>query len=290
MSVVKLRRAGFTLIELLVVIAIIGILASILLPVLSRAKMRAVAASCMSNNKQLCLAWLMYAGDNSDNLAINSDPHISNFYLGTPTWVTGTIDWTTGQENTNTSYLTDSTHSLLGTYLGGSVQVFACPAANYLTPAQKALGWSQRIRSVAMNGAVGDGHKYLEPAKPFSWTSWYYARKMSDFHTPGPSAVWVFSDEHPDSIDDALMYTASYPVTSFTELPGSQHGGACGMAFADGHALIHRWQGSVATVPVNYWNGASRCPTGPLPAGRQQVDCSISDPDMLFLAAHTPLN
>jgi prepilin-type processing-associated H-X9-DG protein len=86
------------------------------------------------------------------------------------------------------------------------------------------------------------------------------------------------------------MYTASYPVTSFTELPGSQHGGACGMAFADGHALIHRWQGSVATVPVNYWNGASRCPTGPLPAGRQQVDCSISDPDMLFLAAHTPQN
>src|ERR1700723_3212776 len=117
MSVVKLRRAGFTLIELLVVIAIIGILASILLPVLSRAKMRAVAASCMSNNKQLCLAWLMYAGDNSDNLAINSDPHISNFYLGTPTWVTGTIDWTTGQENTNTTHLIDSAHSLLGTCL-----------------------------------------------------------------------------------------------------------------------------------------------------------------------------
>jgi prepilin-type N-terminal cleavage/methylation domain-containing protein/prepilin-type processing-associated H-X9-DG protein len=288
----KMRRAGFTLIELLVVIAIIGILASILLPVLSAAKNRAQAASCMNNHKQLALAWLMYAGDNNDNLAINSDPHppFGNGYQGTPSWITGTIDWTTGQENTNTSYLIGNTLSLLGNYLGGQVRVFACPAASYLTPAQRAMGWTQRIRSVAMNGAVGNGHKYQEPGNPFGWTSWYYARKSTDFHSPGPSAVWVFTDEHPDSVDDALLYDANYPVTSFTELPGNQHGGACGMSFADGHALIHRWLGPVANVPVKYWNGASRCPQGALPDGRQRVDCAINDPDMLYLAAHTPQN
>jgi prepilin-type processing-associated H-X9-DG protein len=240
----------------------------------------------MSNHKQLCLAWIMYSGDFSDHLAINSDPHVFSTTVfphtgGSQSWITGSLDWTTGAFNIDTSYLVDDIHSLLGSYLGRQAKVFACPAAQFVSPPERAQGWSQRSRSVAMDGAVGDGDKYEEPGNPFGWSAWYIARKFSDFHTPGPSDVWVFSDEHPDSIDDALMYTASYPVTSFTELPGSQHGGACGMAFADGHSLIHKWQGPIATVPVAYING---------PPSRQQVTCSISDPDMLFLAQHTPQN
>jgi prepilin-type N-terminal cleavage/methylation domain-containing protein/prepilin-type processing-associated H-X9-DG protein len=294
----KNRRAGFTLIELLVVIAIIAILAAMLLPALNRAKLRAVAAQCMSNNKQLDLAWLMYAGDNSDHLAINCDTRVKNsyLYLNSPSWITcNAFDWSAGQQNTNLLYLNDDRFSLLGLMLGRSAKVMQCPAANFRSPAQAKAGWSARSHSVVMNGAVGDGYKYgVDPVSwtgaPFGWPSFYFAKKSTDFHNPGPSDVWVFADEHPDSLDDNVFYCANFAIGKLTEIPGSQHGGACGIAFADGHAEIHKWQGPIANVAVSYWNGASSPPLGALPNGRQQVPCSLNDPDMLYLAAHTPIN
>src|SRR5260370_25985402 len=66
------RRAAFTLIELLVVIAIIGVLAALLLSALSQAKSRAQTTVCLNNQKQLQLAWLMYADENEDQLPDNT--------------------------------------------------------------------------------------------------------------------------------------------------------------------------------------------------------------------------
>jgi prepilin-type N-terminal cleavage/methylation domain-containing protein len=111
MTKIKTARTAFTLIELLVVIAIIAILAALLLPALAKAKEKARAVTCMNNTKQLCLAWIMYAGDNNDRLVFNTDWVMP--FNGSPSWVSGLMDWSLSNENTNTRNLTEPTLSLM---------------------------------------------------------------------------------------------------------------------------------------------------------------------------------
>jgi len=112
----------------------------------------------------------------------------------------------------------------------------------------------------------------------------YDAKKLTDMHSPGPSDCWVYMDEHPDSDDDATMYVDPQWAVNGTstepsiELPGSMHGKASGMVFADGHSEVHAWKDGRTIPPVKY------DVDDPSPGALSQ------DQDYVWWGQHTPQN
>ncbi|MBC8002371.1 MAG: prepilin-type N-terminal cleavage/methylation domain-containing protein [Opitutaceae bacterium] len=235
---------GFTLIELLVVLTVIAILSSLLLPVLSRSKGQAQGLVSLNNTRQLALAWQMYADDNSGRLAYN---------LGGPNrgaiaaksranWVNNNLTWELDSDNTNTATLVEAG---LGSYVAMGAKVYRCPQDTALSSVQRKAGWSSRVRSYSMNAMVGDAGELTTGGFNLNNPSYRQFFKMTSI--PAPTEIFVFVEEHADSINDGYFLNKVYS-REWIDLPTSHHNGAGVFSFADGHCEVHRWRSPTTIV------------------------------------------
>jgi prepilin-type N-terminal cleavage/methylation domain-containing protein/prepilin-type processing-associated H-X9-DG protein len=194
-------QTAFTLIELLVVIAVIAILAALLLPALASAKAKAQGIKCISNVKQLQLAWQLYADDNESHLVPNGG------------WCAGNYTQPPGPDNTNLSLLGNS---LLGKYAANTA-IYKCPSDK-----------SVNVRSYAMNNHM-NGPCFDNAGVVF----------RQDATITRPSQFFVFIDEDISTINDSLFRVDM--SSNIQDKPASYHNRRGSLSFADGHAESRHW-------------------------------------------------
>jgi len=272
---------GFTLIELLVVIAIIAILAAMLLPALTKAKLKAQGVYCMNNHRQLSLAWRMYTEDNREQLLYAS----SDTTAWKPgVWVSGGLDFNPANAS-NWDPNVDIYKSPMWPYCGKNLNIWKCPAdSSYVivNGEQK-----PRIRTMVMNIFLGGFYGSMPSS--FGVSSFLLYKNSSDLNKPGPTKVFVFLDEREDAINWGNFYTVmkGFPTATapangaqyaLADLPGAYHGKACGFSFADGHSEIKKWRDDRTTPPLKKqaltFDGSTEIP-------------SPRNPDVAWLQEHT---
>ena len=256
---------AFSLIELLVVIAMVAIIAGLLLPSLASSRAKAQAVECMSHQRQLQIAWTLYADDHRSELVPNWGNASAGRDEACPSWVAGWMDYTSSQDNTNTAYLVRPgsgdrpSGALLGPY-AQSPKLYRCPADRSWVEINGAR--HARVRSVSMN--MYTGANWLGPLAQQGIDAGYFIyRKLSDFVVLPPSNAWVLVDEHEDSINGGgfvVDVIRRGPAAQVWDVPASYHGGAGAFSFADGHAEIRKWRDARTLRPVSRQTVSNRTP------------------------------
>jgi prepilin-type N-terminal cleavage/methylation domain-containing protein/prepilin-type processing-associated H-X9-DG protein len=274
------KKQAFTLIELLVVIAIIAILAAMLLPALSKAKVKAQATHCMNNSRQLMMAWMQYYSDNDDRLVNNYGQPFSGLEEKNQTyqsWANNIMGWGAtdmfGNRMDKTDGITEAPFYKYSSGLG----IYKCPADRFVSPKQATAGIAARPRSYSMNGFFGVYDPGVpSPAGNNNYPT--YRQFLKAGSIPNPATLFVTCDEHPDSINDGFLQANPHTdvaPSKWDDLPATYHDGACGFAFADGHSEIHKFRSRVCTIlPVTY---------GTLPSPSLTSDTAAVD-DALWVA------
>lgn len=208
-------KRGFTLIELLIVIAVISILASLLMPVIAHARQTSQRTVCVSNQRQLTLAWTLYANDYSDRIVANKTQR-SPTQSTVDSWVTGSVQLSA----------TDGTRlGLLYSYVG-AVAAYHCAAD------------ASTNRSYSMSCGLNwfDDSTLREPLP-----SSYMIRKLGEI--AHASLTFVFIDENERSIDDGFFGIDWAPATKFNNMPSTRHHATqTVLSYADEHVSALRWR------------------------------------------------
>jgi prepilin-type N-terminal cleavage/methylation domain-containing protein/prepilin-type processing-associated H-X9-DG protein len=217
------HKWAFTLIELLVVIAIIAILAAMLLPALSKSKQKAQGINCMSNLKQLQLCWIMFAGDNNDQMV----PNINTAAIGSgSSWIEGNMQ--TYPDFTNTFNIQNG---MLYNY-SKNVGIYRCPTAKAVS-----IGGvtAVAVRHYSIEGRMGGIITIPNQTFP-NYT------KTTQVLNPGPSDAMVFVEESANSIDDGYFAVQGGAANFLQNTPTIRHLLGGNFSFVDGHAQPHRWK------------------------------------------------
>jgi prepilin-type N-terminal cleavage/methylation domain-containing protein len=255
------KQCAFTLIELLVVIAIIAILAAMLLPTLTKAKLTAQGSLCLNNGKQMMTAILIYSSDNSEFFPPNPDD--GNTLPGY-NWCSGHAGIGQPQEF-NPDVIKDPARSLLISYLGGNASIFRCPSdlrqglyqgANpaflgQIVPAARTFSMNQAVGTIDPGFDAGGPHNgipnlsvngpWLNSQETHRRNSpWFTYGKTTTIQAPGPSMLWVLIDEDANGLNDAA-FAFGMEVPAWVDVPGTYHNMGCGFAFADGHSETRHW-------------------------------------------------
>jgi len=166
---------------------------------------------------------MIYSDENQD--AIVNNHGINETLLTRQSWVNNIEDWLTSDGNTNLALLTSGK---LAPYLGDSTDVFKCPSDNSIAEN------GPRIRSMSLNSMVGDPGENANRFNPQLVQFYHFA------DIPNPAQIYVFLDEHPDTINDGFFMNR-WDEYRWGNLPGSYHNGGANLSFADGHVENHRW-------------------------------------------------
>jgi prepilin-type N-terminal cleavage/methylation domain-containing protein/prepilin-type processing-associated H-X9-DG protein len=255
----KSRRPAFTLVEVLVVIAVIAIIAALLMPALSKARERGLAMVCLNNTKQLTLSALLYTDDHEGMLPYNMGMS-GSAYRSNLNWVNNVMTWDLSSDNTNQATIRQAS---LGSYVSGSTGIYRCPSDHVLSTVQSAAGWDGRIRSYSMNALVGNAGAFSTNGVNVNDPGYKQFFKLAQI--PRPADIFVFLDEHPDSIDDGYFvnkagttgsstgYGSSVTTQTsleWTDLPASYHNKSAAFSFVDGHSSLHHWLGGQTVRPA----------------------------------------
>jgi prepilin-type N-terminal cleavage/methylation domain-containing protein len=212
---------GFSLLELLAVIATISILASLLLPILSKAKIRAQQTQCVSNLHQLGLGWVMYYNDNGGRL-------VESYPVNNPNaWILGDMSNPSDATNLDLIRLGKLFH------YNQSVEIYHCPADQGVTIGGKHV---QNVRSYSMNAYMGERNPNVGYIPNFASQYVQYYAKDSDIRRP--SSLFVLLDEDERSINDGFFVPdpTAHIWIDFPANSRHRHNYGYAINFADGHS------------------------------------------------------